>query len=130
MKIITDNIIRNFRKYLYEEEKSENTIDKYMRDIRFFAQWLKGRCIDKSVVLDYKRTLCERYSPRSVNSALSSLNALFGFLNWHELKVKTIKIQRQIFADKNKELTKAEYERLLTAAKARNNERLTVLCKQ
>ena len=130
MKTITEKGVKRFELYLYEEEKSDNTIEKYMRDIRFFIQWLGGREVDKSVVLEYKKDLCEKYAPKSVNSILSSLNALFIFLDWHELKVKTLKIQRQIFADKGKELTKAEYERLLTAAKSRKNERLYYLmCK-
>lgn len=83
--------------------------------------------IDKSIVLEYKKELCDKYAPKSVNSILSSLNALFMYMNWYELKVKTLKIQRQIFADKEKELTKAEYERLLTAAKNKKNERLYFL---
>lgn len=48
-------------------------------------------------------------------------------MNWYDLKVKTLKIQRRIFADKEKELTKAEYERLLTAAQNKRNERLYYL---
>ena len=31
MKIITDKIINKFKLYLYEEEKSSNTIDKYSK---------------------------------------------------------------------------------------------------
>lgn len=127
MKTITNEIVKRFENYLYEEEKSDNTIEKYMRDIRFFREWLCGKGVDKSVVLAYKKELCEKYAPKSVNSILSSLNALFVFLDWHELKVKILKIQRQIFADKGKELTKAEYERLLTSAKSRKNERLYYL---
>ena len=127
MKTITNEIVSRFKLYLYEEEKSDNTIEKYIRDIRFFREWLGGGGIDKSVVLEYKKELCEKYAPKSVNSILSSLNALFMYMNWYELKVKTLKIQRQIFADKEKELTKAEYERLLTAAKNKRNERLYYL---
>ena len=127
MKTITDEIVSKFKLYLYEEERSENTIEKYMRDIRFFRDWLGGGAVDKCTVLEYKKELCERYAPKSVNSILSSLNALFVFMDWHELKVKTLKIQRQIFTDKGKELTKAEYERLLTAAKKKKNERLYYL---
>lgn len=67
------------------------------------------------------------YAPRSVNSILSSLNSLFDYLGWHDCKVKTLKIQKQIFADKDKELTKAEYTRLLKAAKNKKNERLYYL---
>ena len=55
MKKITNEIIRDFKLYLYEEEKSDNTIEKYMRDIRHFCEWLKGCEFDKSTVLEYKR---------------------------------------------------------------------------
>jgi len=127
MKTITNEIVKRFEQYLYEEEKSDNTIEKYMRDIRFFREWLGDKSIDKSAVLDYKKELCEKYLPASVNSMLSSINALFMYMNWYDLKVKTLKIQRRIFADKEKELTKAEYERLLTSAKNKKNERLYYL---
>lgn len=126
-KVITNKALKRFKHYLYEEERSGNTIEKYMRDIRFFHEWLKGRSIDKSVVIEYKKELCNRYAARSINSMLSSVNAFFVFMGWHDLKVKTLKIQRQIFADKSKELSKAEYERLLAAAKDRKNERLYYL---
>ena len=126
-KVITNKALKRFKTYLYEEERSENTIEKYMRDIRFFCEWLKDRCIDKSVVIEYKKELCNMYAARSVNSMLSSLNAFFVSMGWYDLKVKTLKIQRRIFADKSKELSKAEYERLLFAAKDRKNERLYYL---
>ena len=127
MKKITDKIVNNFKLYLYESEKSENTIEKYMRDIRFFREWLNDKSIDKGIILQYKNELCERYAPKSVNSVLSSLNSLFMYMNWYNLKVKTLKIQRRIFADKEKELTKAEYEKLLTTAKNTKNEKLYYL---
>ena len=127
MKTITNEIVKRFELYLYEEEKSDNTIEKYMRDIRFFREWLGGKGVDKSVVLAYKKELCKKYAPKSINSFLSSLNALFMHMKWYDLKVKTLKIQRRIFADKEKELSKAEYDRLLTAAKNKKNERLYYL---
>lgn len=127
MKTITNKTIKKFEEYLYKEERSDNTIKKYMRDIRFFRKWLQDRKIDKFVVIEYKKELCSRYAVNSVNSMLSSINAFFVFMSWHELKIKTLKIQRRIFVDKSKELTKAEYERLLIAAKDRKNERLYYL---
>ncbi|MDD6483605.1 MAG: tyrosine-type recombinase/integrase [Clostridiales bacterium] len=127
MKNITDETVNNFKMYLYEEERSDSTIEKYMRDIRLFREWLGEKVVNKAAVLEYKKSLCKKYAPRSVNSVLSSLNALFVFLDRHELKVKTLKIQRQIFADKGKELTKTEYERLLRAAKSKRNERIYYL---
>lgn len=126
-KIITNELINNFKIYLYEEERSDNTTEKYMRDILFFREWLQDRSIDKSIVIEYKKELCERYAIKSVNSMLSSINAFFVFMGWYDLKVKTLKIQRRIFADKSKELSKSDYERLLIAAKNKKNERLCYL---
>lgn len=91
-KVITNKALKRFKHYLYEEERSENTIEKYMRDIRSFCEWLQDRCIDKSVVIEYKKGLCNMYAARSVNSMLSSINAFFVFMGWYDLKVKTLKI--------------------------------------
>lgn len=127
MKILTNELIQKFKNYLYEEEKSDNTIEKYIRDVTAFMVWLCGAELTKAMVLEYKKSLNDTYAPASINSMLSSLNTFFDFCDWHDLKVKTLKIQRQIFADKEKELTKAEYERLLKAAKDKKNERLYYL---
>lgn len=127
MKIITNERIQKFKQYLIEEEKSDNTIEKYIRDVYTFALWLQDGETDKTVVLEYKKKLMEHYAPASVNSILSSLNSFFTFNEWFDFKIKTLKIQRQIFSSKDKELTKAEYERLLTAAKNKKNKRLYYL---
>lgn len=125
MKEISEDLITKFDKNLVNEEKSKATREKYVRDVRAFLVWLSGRTADKTAVLEYKQNLIENYAPASVNAAISSLNSFFTFNGWYELKVKAVKIQRQIFANKEKELTKAEYERLLTAAK--KNRRLYYL---
>lgn len=79
------------------------------------------------MVLEYKGILIQKYKPASVNSVLSSLNAFFAYRNWYKLKVKNIKLQRQIFSDAKKQLTKEEYGKLLDAAKAKGNERLYLI---
>lgn len=127
MRKITNELILNFKNYLIEEEKSENTIEKYIRDITFFMTWLHQKEVTKILALSYKKELCEKYAPASVNAAISSLNSFFSYMEWHDIRIKALKIQRQIFSCKDKELTKAEYERLLTAAKSKNNERLYYL---
>ena len=125
---ITKNLIEKFKQYLIEEEKASATLEKYMRDITAFFVWLAGSDVDKIAVLGYKEHLINsNYAPASVNSILSSLNSFFEFNEWHGLKVKMLKIQKQIFAERSKELTKAEYERLLAAAKEKKNERLYYL---
>ena len=127
MRTITNTIIESFKEYLTEQEKSNNTIEKYVRDINCFMAWLSGYEVTKILVLDYKKEICTSYAPASVNSIISSLNSFFVFMEWYDLRVKALKIQRQIFLNKKKELTKNEYERLLKAAKAKKNSRLYYL---
>ena len=127
MKKIQNDQIKKFKRYLIDEEKSSATVSKYVRDVEMFSAWVDKRELKKSVVLEYKAELCEKHAPASVNAALSSLNCFFCFCGWHELRVKNLKIQKQIFANSEKELTKAEYDRLLTAAKSKKNERLFLL---
>lgn len=127
MKKITKELIKNFRRYLIEEEKAAATVEKYIRDINVFADWLGEKELDKETVLIYKENLTQNYAPASVNSVLSSLNSFFTFNEWYNLRVKNLKIQKQLFANKDNELTKEEYERLLTAAKSKGNEQLYFL---
>ena len=127
IKIITDDLIEKYKDFLINEEKASATLEKYMRDIKAFSEWMSGSELDKRKVLDYKEYLIGKFAPASVNSVLSSINSFFEFNNWYEMKVKMLKIQKQIFAQKDKELSKAEYERLLDAAKAKSNERLYLL---
>lgn len=119
--------IVKFKEYLINEEKSEKTLEKYIRDVTAFYLWANSREITKELVVEYKNHIQKNYAPRSVNSMLSSLNSFFAFLGRHDLKIKILKIQTRIFANQNKELTKAEYERLLKAAKNKNDERLYLL---
>ena len=127
MKKITKQLIEKFKTYLIDEEKSSATIEKYIRDVVAFMEWISGTALDKGAVLQYKQYLIEIYAPASVNSIISSLNSFFTYNDWYDLKIKSVKIQKQIFANKNKELTKSEYERLLDAAKHKKNERLYYL---
>ena len=127
MRSITNERMENFKSHLINEEKSEATVRKYLHDVAVFVDWLGERVLEKVAVVEYKAGLCERYAPASVNASLSSLNCFFGFCGWYDLRVKNLKIQRQIFASTEKELSKAEYDRLLNAAKAKKNERLFLL---
>ena len=127
MKKITDKIIKKFEEHLIDEEKSRATIEKYIRDITAFAAWLGGSEPAKAKILEYKDRLIKKYAPSSVNSMLSSLNSFFDYSGEYSLKVKNLKIQKQIFAKNEKELTKAEYERLLKAAKSKGNRKLNLM---
>ena len=110
------NTIERFHTYLIEDEKSELTREKYVRDVQRFLAWLGDGELAKGRVLEYKAELMDRYAVASVNSVLSSLNSYFEYIGRGDCRVKTLKQQRQTFLPEEKELTKAEYGRLLKAA--------------
>lgn len=126
-KTISAELITKFKEHLILEERSKATVEKYLRDVTAFADSVGGGEISKETVIEYKRNLQEKYKVRSVNSVLASLNSFFGFVGWYELKVKSIKLQKQIYCSEEKELTRAEYERLCRAAKSNKNERLNMI---
>ncbi len=126
-RFITAKTIAEFKEHLILEERSEITVEKYIRDVKAFAAYAGNNEITKETVIAYKKHLQEAYAVRSVNSMLASINSLFAFLGWHELRVKSLKLQQQVFCPEEKELTKAEYARLCRTAKCKHNERLNLI---
>ena len=127
-KIITNELIDAYSRHLILEEKSKLTIEKYLRDIKAFKMFINEEEVAKESVIEYKRKLItDNYALRSINSMLASLNSFFDFTGWIDCKVKSIKIQQEIFCSEEKEISKLEYERLTIAAKKKHNERLALL---
>ena len=115
-KKIRPRDIKRFEEHLYSEEKSKATIEKYIRDIKKFSVFLGDNYLDKESAIRYKTYLAERYTPASVNSMIASLNCYFRFEDMEAFCVRYIKVQKQIFARQDKELSRLEYKRLLDAA--------------
>lgn len=126
-RYVTAKAIAEFKEHLILEERSEITIEKYIRDVKAFAKYTQNSAITKEAVIAYKKYLQENYAVRSVNSMLASINSLFMFLGWHDLRVKSLKLQQQVFCPEEKELTKAEYARLCRTAERKHNERLNLI---
>lgn len=125
MKLSVTNI-KEFADYLCREEKSAATQEKYLRDVRAFFRYLDSGEITKELVVAWKKQLVENgYAVRSINSMLASINSLLDFLGLQNCKVKNIRTQRQTYCAEDKELTKAEYLRLLEAS--RKNEQLNLV---
>lgn len=127
MKELVQKNICQYKEKLINEEKSTSTINKYLHDINEFYRWLENKELCKDTVIKYKAHLCEKYAITSVNTVLASINSFFAFIERYDLKVKNLKIQKQIFSSTDTELTKLEYERLLNVAKQKKNERLYLL---
>ena len=126
-RFIAAKKIAEFKEHLILEERSEITVEKYIRDVKAFAAYAENNEITKETVIAYKKYLQESYAVRSVNSMLASINSLFAFLGWHDLKVKSLKLQQQVFCPEEKELSKAEYTRLCRTAERNHNERLNLI---
>ena len=126
-RIITNSMIGDFESYLRSDEKSDNTIEKYLRDVRAFSVFTEAREISKAVVMEFKASLVENYEVTSANSMIAAVNAFLRFMGWVDCCIKQFKVQKKAFCSEEKELTKAEYIRLVDAAKADGNERLNLI---
>lgn len=126
--IFGQEIIAEFQRYLLKEEKSEATIEKYIRDVKAFMNYLKDETVTKEEVIAYKQSLLKGgYAIRSINSMLASLNSLFAYLGRADLRVKAMRVQVQVFCSEKKELSRKEYERLCRAAKQMHKEQLYMI---
>lgn len=120
--------VRAFAQHLHQEERSQGTQEKYLRDVTRFAQWLDGRPVSREEANAWKGYLIQRhYSQVTINSMVAAVNAFFTFLGWTECRIRYLRIQKQLFRSKEKELTRPEYQRLVQAAQNLGRNRLGLL---
>ena len=124
---IDETIMGQFRDSLQIGEKSKATIDKYMRDIRTFAAFLAGEPVTKDAAIRYKQHLSDHYALSSANSMLTAMNSFLRFAGCPDCAVRTFRMQTAVFRSRDQELTKAEYVRLVEAARRRGNLRLCLI---
>ena len=108
--------LEEYKQYLELEEKRPETVEKYLRDARTFLEYMGDRPISKEETIGYKEYLTARYAAASVNSMLAAMNCYLRFVGKTEARVKQLRVQRQIFCRKEKQLTQQEYKRLVRAA--------------
>ena len=117
-----------FRAELRQEGRSPGTVEKYLRDVCAFSAWLWGREAGRETAVLWKEALLERgLAPATINSMLAALNKFFAVFGWIECRVKPLRIQRRMFRDASRELTRQEYIRLLDTARTLGRERLELL---
>lgn len=120
--------ISEFRLYLYERENAQATIDKYLTDIRTFCKFLNQNYeITKQRVLEYKEWLQEHYEISSANSMLAALSQFLEFLGVSSMKVKRIKVQRQMILQENQLLSEEEYHTLVNTAYKKGQKNLALI---
>ena len=127
-RIITTKQIFSFGRFLQEDERSAATAEKYLREVRLFAAFLNGGEVTKAAVAQWKSNLLEgNYNPATINGKLSAIDRFFSFMGWADCRVKHLRLQRRLFRASDRELTKAEYERLIATADKSGKERLSLL---
>ena len=125
---ITREQIAAYGCWLRQEERARGTVAQYLRNLRTFVHWLDGGSVTREVVAAWKEHLLEdRYAPVTVNSMLAVLNGFFRFMGWDALRVKFLKIQRQVFRDQSRELNRDDYGRLVETARSLGRDRLALL---
>lgn len=119
---------QTFARYLHEQERSAGTVEKYLRDVQAFRRWLDGSPVTQERLTGWKEHLLRQgYAPVTVNSMLAALNGLFRFLGWTDCRARFVKVQRRLFRETARELTRREYERLLRTAQQNGKTRLALL---
>ena len=114
---ISHSNLQHFAAYLRREEKSAGTIEKYLRDTAAFAAHMDGAPVTKEAVAAWRDGLVvQGYAPVTINSMVAAVNALLRFRGWEDCRVKALRLQRRVFRDQSRELTREEYDRLLAAA--------------
>ena len=124
---VTITMIDRYLTHLREQERSAATLQKYRHDLNELCGYLHNAPLNKSTLIDWKELLISKYAPATVNSMLIAVNGYLRFYGWQGLSVKLLKVQKALFIDESKELTKAEYDRLVQEAQRKNNERLALV---
>ena len=120
-------LIGRYLTHLREAERSAHTVSKYAHDLNALCAWLRDAPLTKTALIGWKEHLTAALAPASVNSMLAAVNGFLKFYGWPELKLSLLKIQKAVFVDEARELTKAEYARLVRAARQKENERLALV---
>lgn len=127
-RVITKATIEQFEAYLHKEERSNGTVDNYIRNVRELAAWLAGQTVTKEQLVAWKDALqAKRLQPTTVNAKLAAIGCFLRVMGWQDCQVRFLRVQRRVFREKEKELTREEYEKLLAAAQQQGSARLALL---
>ncbi|HJC54298.1 MAG TPA: site-specific integrase, partial [Candidatus Gemmiger stercoravium] len=131
MQEMTDKQLEAYRKELVRRERSPATIANYIRHCGEFLQFCQDSqdgleaAPNQEMLLSWKRTLLTAgLRPATINAKLAAVNGFLQFLGRPELCVRQVRRQRRVFRDKDRDLTRGEYLRLVQTARAQGRERL------
>ena len=107
-RVITNEVLQQYQEHLCLEERSRGTVDKYSREIQGLAAWLAGAELTRERLAAWKEQLQQKQlKPATINAKLAAICSLLKFMGWQDCQVKFLKIQRRVFREKDRELTRA-----------------------
>ena len=125
---ITAERLEDFADQLRREERAAGTEENYLRHVRAFAAWLDGQPVTREGAAAWKESLLAAgYSPVTVNAMVAAVNKFLTCCGWADCRVKALRLQRRLFREEGRELTRREYDRLLAAARRSGKGRLELL---
>ena len=101
-----------------EDEKSKNTVKKYVHNIGLFLDWIPdGVDITKQIAIDFKAHLLEdlHFRTNTINNYVICINKFLYWCGIEDCKVKQLK--KQHAASNSEILSLTDYKRLLRFAK-------------
>ena len=125
---VSKSDLAGFADCLKNGDRSPGTIEKYLHDASDFALWLGQRELTRDTAVQWREFLLQQnYAPVTINSMLSAVNSLFKFLGRGDCRIRFLRVQRRAFREQSRELTRAEYQKLLDTAAEQGQERLGLL---
>ena len=109
---ITAERLADFADQLRREERAAGTEENYLRHVRAFAAWLDGEPVTREGAAAWKESLLEAgYSPVTVNAMVAAVNKFLTCCGWTDCRVKALRLQRRLFREEGRELTRREIGR-------------------
>ena len=116
--ILTKKEVNDFEKKLRAEERGAHTVEKYVKCITGYAEFLKGRVANKNTAIEWKKALIDKgFAPQTVNGYLAAVNKFFSFKNHSDWRIKYLVVSKKLFREDNRDLTRKEYLKILEALK-------------
>lgn len=126
-KKLPPNWRQRYESYLRRQERAEGTIRQYLRDVELFLR-NSSATLDSRRLQGWKEGLIEQgYAVSSINARIAAVNGLLCCLGLGEERLKPLRQQRKLFCQQERQLSRTEYLRLVSAALRKGDRRLALV---
>ena len=99
--------VEEFREWLIESERSENTINNYIDSVKQFFEMFQE--VSKKNMIEFKQRKLRENKPKTAAIRCIAMNQYCEFVGMSECKVKSIKIHKQNTVENVPTLEEYEY---------------------